>query len=45
VYAPEGALELASRFPYASAWPAEHGDEVTQIKDPLEEILKHEVGK
>ena len=45
VYTPEGAVVAASHFPDASAWLVEHGDEVTQVKDALEEVLRHVVGK
>ena len=45
VYTPDGALEVASRFPRASRWLAEHGDEATQIKDIFEEVIRHTVGK
>jgi RHS repeat-associated protein len=45
VYTPDGALEVASRFPRVSRWLAEHGDEATQIKDLLEEVIRHTVGK
>jgi hypothetical protein len=41
----EGALQVASRFPKVSRWLVEHGDEVTQIKDIAEEVIRHIVGK
>ncbi|MBS1860996.1 MAG: RHS repeat protein, partial [Actinobacteria bacterium] len=43
--APEGALQIASRFPDASMWVARHGDEVNQVKDVIEEVIRHVVGK
>jgi RHS repeat-associated protein len=43
--APEGALQIASRFPGASMWAARHGDEVNQVKDLIEEVIRHVVGK
>jgi len=42
---PEGALTIASRFPDASMWVARHGDEVNQVKDVVEEVIRHVVGK
>jgi RHS repeat-associated protein len=42
---PEGALRIASRFPDASLWVARHGDEVNQVKDVVEEVLRHVLGK
>jgi RHS repeat-associated protein len=45
VYTPEGLLEVATRIPDASMWVARHGDEITQMKDILEEVLRHVVGK
>lgn len=43
-YGPEAALQVASRFPRASMWLARHGDEVTQIKDLIEEVITRFVG-